>query len=63
MPTLEQRITAIEARQRKAEPGNVPSPEIQAKITTIIRAILAGDPLAEFDPELVSVCVDMRLAY
>lgn len=63
MPTLEQRIAAIEARQRKAEPGNVPSPEIQAEITAIIRAILAGDPLDEFDPELVSVCVDMRLAY
>ena len=45
---------------RKSDPENTMSAETQAEMTAIIRAILAGESLKGFDPELVSVCLDIR---
>ena len=63
MATLEQRLSALEARMRKPDPENTMSAETQAEMTAIIRAILEGEPLDEFDPELVALCEDVRNRY
>lgn len=48
---------------RKPDPENTMSAETQAEMTAIIRAILEGEPLDEFDPELVALCEDVRNRY